>query len=216
MSTITALKAQKNKKRVNIYLDDKFGFGLDLEEAVKRGLKVGQGLEQSKIDQLVYTDQKLKLYQKALNYLSFRPRSQKEITDYLKKNLYKLQSIELNLKQEIIDKIINKLKNKNLINDDEFCRWWVGQRFQFRPRGKRFLSLELRQKGIDKTIIDQVLSSLDQTEWRKLALKIVAKKIRILKNLPKIKIKQKLFNLLISRGFDYPLVKKVIDENLEK
>jgi len=40
MPVITSIKAQKNQKRVNIYLDGKFSFGLDLENFMKLQLKV--------------------------------------------------------------------------------------------------------------------------------------------------------------------------------
>ena len=216
MSTITKLSIQKNKRRVNLYLDNRFGFGLDLEETIKLGLKVGKELEPASISQLIKTDQLIKLYQKTLNFLSYRPRSQKEIKDHLNKNLYKLQLIEATSKQEIIDKILAKLLKQKLIDDVKFANWWVEQRLSFRPKSSRFLRLELRQKGIEQVIIDQVLANINQSKQEELALSIVNKKMNNLKNLPLIKIKQKLFNLLLSRGFDYSLAKKVIDENSKK
>lgn len=85
MPIITKLKAQKNKNRVNLFLDNKFAFGLSLNEVVKLGLAVGQELSQKEIEKIAFSSQLEKLYNKTLNLLSYRPRSEKEIRNYLRK-----------------------------------------------------------------------------------------------------------------------------------
>lgn len=216
MPVITRLKSQKNKNRVNVFFDGKFVFGLSLNEVVKLGLSVGQELSETEVEKLLFSSQLEKLYNRTLNFLSYRPRSEKEIKDYLRKKLNKLQMNTSELSIKIQDEIIKKIKKQKLINDKQFAFWWIEQRLSFRPRGKYLLKAELRQKGIDEKIINKALLTIDDKQLTVLARKIIDKKMKLYKNLPKLKLKQKLFSHLARRGFDFNVIKKVIDEKVEK
>lgn len=216
MPSITKLKIQKNKKRVNVYLDGKFAFGLGLDEVVKKGLSVGQQLTDSQVEKLFFSSQLEKLYNKTLNFLSYRPRSEKEIKDYLRKNFTKLTTAVGQLGKKIQVRILAKLKKQKLIDDYKFASWWIEQRLTFKPRGKRLLKAELFKKGVDKEIINQTLATIDSQQLTILARKIVNKKKRLYQQLPKLELKQKLFSHLARRGFDFEIIKNVIDEILEK
>lgn len=149
-----------------------------------------------------------KFYDRALRFLSYRPRSEKEITNFLKKK---------KVEPPIISKIIKKLKEQNFINDEEFTKWWIEQRTHFRPRGIRVIKLELRQKGISQEIIDEILSNEDiKILSEESARKLIEKKIISYKGLPKQELYQKLSQFLLRRGFDWETVKEVIDEVLKK
>lgn len=89
---------------------------------------------------------------KALRLLSYRPRSIREIKQRLAKT---------NADTHTINRVINNLIDQNMLNDQEFARWWVDQRVKFRPRGNYALTQELVQKGLDRDIIDSVLLSFD-------------------------------------------------------
>jgi len=217
LPTITKLKSQKNKSRVNLYLDGKFTFGLSLEEVVSQGLFVGQKLTEKELEKLFFSSQLEKLYHRTLNFLSYRPRSEKEITDYLKKNLKgnlsTLHAIAGKVERKIQSKILKKLKKLKLLDDFKFASWWIEQRLRFRPKGKKILKLELLQKGVDQKIIDSQISQINQINAAK---KIINKKLKLYKSLPKLKLKQKLFSHLARRGFEFPLIKKVVDEEMQK
>ena len=81
MPIITSIKPQKNNKRVNIYLDNEFGFGLDLENFVKFHLKVDQELTDEQITKIVKDAEFQKILDKLLRFAMLRPRSKKEIND---------------------------------------------------------------------------------------------------------------------------------------
>jgi len=213
---ITRLKSQKNKNRVNLYLDNKFAFGLSLDEVVSKGLAVRQELSDKQVDKLFFSSNLELLYQKTINFLSYRFRSEKEIKDYLNKNLSKQDKVVDQLKEKLTEKIITKLKKQKLIDDQKFALWWIEQRLSFKPKGKWALKAELIKKGIDKEIIEQSLSTISSQQSSVAAQKIIDKKIRLYQKLPKQKLKQKLFAHLARRGFDYELIKKVIDESLER
>lgn len=53
MPVITSIEPQKSKKRLNIYLDGKFGFGIDLETFVKLRLKVEGQLSDDEVKKVI-------------------------------------------------------------------------------------------------------------------------------------------------------------------
>ena len=148
-----------------------------------------------------------KLLQKTLKYLSFRPRSEKEIHDYLTKK---------NTPPEIHNKIFSFLIENRLIGDVEFAKWWINQRMTFRMRGKRIIKLELLQKGISQEIIDEAFADADEplASDLELAKNLVRKRLPRLKDLPVKTIYEKLSGFLARRGFGWETIKKSIDEVL--
>ncbi len=215
MVVVTDLKIQKNQKRVNLFFDGRYAFSLSLDEVVKNSLRNGQQLSSETVSNLYLKSQYEKVLTRVLNLLSYRPRSYREIVDYLEKHFYK-QNVSLVLKKKLREKIFQKLEELKLINDEVFAIWWVEQRLNFRPKGKRMLKAELLQKGVDSQIVIRVLSNLNNQSLEKLAKNQAEKKLRSLKNKPFMEQKRKLFSHLQRKGFDYRIIKNIIDELLEK
>src|SRR3989344_2397768 len=119
MSIITAIKPQKNQKRVNIYLNNEFGFGLDLENFVTLHLKVNQELSDEEIKLIKDKGDKQKSFDKVLRFAMIRPRSLKEVKDYLKRKY---------INESIHQYIIKRLIKLELLDDLKFAKWWVEQR----------------------------------------------------------------------------------------
>lgn len=137
-----------------------------------------------------------KYYQRVLHFLSFRPRSEKEILAYLRRKLKDINCIK---------EIIIRLKNENLINDEEFIDWWLMQRSSFNPKSKKVLRLELLQKGVAKDLIEEKLSKINISEIQSAIRTLIAKKAKLYS-------RQKLISYLTARGFEYELVKNLVDE----
>ena len=150
-----------------------------------------------------------KFYNKALEFLSYRTRSEKEVRDKLKTK---------QAEPGIIEKVISKLKEKRFINDEEFARQWIENRERFKPRSLRLIKLELRQKGIKGEILEKVIQDLDFNSESELeqAKRLVEKRIDKVRDLPKQEIYQKLGRFLASKGFNWDTIKKAIDEVLDK
>ena len=146
-----------------------------------------------------------KYLQKALKFISIRPRSQKEILDYLKRK------IPRNLKLRNL--VLKNLERLDLVDDQAFVLWWLDQRNTFRPKGKRALLQELRQKGIERELVENSLADLDELP---LARRVALKKIKILSKLPYLERKQKLSAFLARRGFGWSIISKILDEMVEK
>jgi regulatory protein len=197
---ITALKTQKrNHQRVNVYLDGEFEFGLSHIAAA--WLEIGQVLSDEKIRELQAADEIEVAYQKALNYLSYRPRSENEVRGNLRKH---------NFSDDVILDVIERLRRNRLVNDYDFAQLWVENRADFRPRGRWALSAELRRKGIKTDIIDAVLQDIDEIE---LATQAAVKQSRRYRGLTWEEYRVKMVAFLARRGFNYgvaaPVVKKV-------
>lgn len=152
-----------------------------------------------------------KKYNKTLRFLSFRPRSKKEIIDFLRRPRGRKKN---RLDDETIQKILNKLKNQGLVDDREFARWWIEQRTGLKPRGWRVIKMELKQKGIsDELITNYKLLITNEVE---LAKKALEKKVSSYRYLPRQEAYRKLSQFLARRGFDWETIKKAVDEVLRK
>lgn len=150
--TITALSVQKrNKERVSVFLDGDYAFSLSLNAAL--ALKRGQELSQAEIEQLQGEDDVLRAYQNALRLLGYRPRSRLEVERHLHQKGYEAEAIEA---------AMARLVANRYIDDEAFARSWLNHRERLRPRGARGLSHELRQKGVEREIIEEVLTELDE------------------------------------------------------
>lgn len=201
MPVITSIKPQKNNKRVNIYLDNEFGFGIDLENFVKFHLKVDQELKKEEIQLIKDAGEQQKILDRILRFVNIRPRSEKEVKDYLNRKRISVL---------VHGYVFEKLNEFKLINDLEFAKWWVEQRQAFLPKAKRILNNELRIKGIDSEIIKEVLGNIEIDEV-KIAKELVEKKKYKWERFdPKIR-KQKISLYLSSKGFDWNIISDVIE-----
>ena len=151
MKKITGIEAQKRTpNRVNIYLDGDFAFGL--ARIVAAWLRVGQELSEEKIEQLQAAEARERAFQQAMLFLSYRARSESEIRTNLRKHEYPESAIE---------ETIARLRQNGFANDDQFARAWVENRITFRPRSRRMLAMELRQKGLDDETVQSAVETVD-------------------------------------------------------
>jgi regulatory protein len=200
MSQITAIEPQqKNPQRVNIYLDGKFAFGL--ARITAGWLKVGQELKEEKISALQAEDANEIAYQKALHFLSYRPRSSAEVRQNLTQH---------DIAEALVEATVNRLMRAGLVNDQEFARAWVENRNTFQPRSKSALRMELRRKGLGDEIVQPVLD--EKVDEEALAFKVARKYARRLAGLEWFEFRQKLGGFLARRGFSYTTLSPVISE----
>jgi len=209
MPTITSIKQQKNKRslarqepgkdRVNVYLDGKFAFGIDLMNFVQLHLRVGQELSEREVAEIVKKAEFQKILDKLLRFAMVRPRSEKEINDYLKRK---------KVHESLHRALFHKLKHFELLDDEKFAKWWVEQRQAFKPKSLRVLKQELELKGIDKEVIERVLkeTKIDEEE---LARELLAKKAYKWERLEPRVARQKKSQYLAGKGFSWEVIEKV-------
>ena len=200
--TITALRFQKrNKNRVSVYIDGQFAFGLAAIEAAR--LRVGQALSDGDVARLQVHDEVERAYERALNFLSYRPRSEAEVRRRLRKK---------GVEDEGVEVVVERLTRAGLLNDREFARYWVENRLQFNPRGARALRHELREKGVPASIIADTLADFDEETSARRAAEAG---MRRLAHLEPRDFRRRLGAYLARRGFSYAVVKPLIEEMLE-
>jgi regulatory protein len=213
MGQITDIQpGKRNPSRVNIYLDGKFAFAISRESKIVNKLKINDNLFESKIQELIFDDQVERLYEKAIKFLSYRPRSEKEVFDNLLRKLKLTDKGEDEKKnfQKSIEKVLEKLKKLEFLNDREFTTWWVEQRTKFKKTSPRIIKSELFKKGIDKEIIEEIFAKVEIDPFE-LALSSGRKKLNSYKNLDSKTFREKMSRFLASRGFDWEIVKRVVD-----
>ena len=192
---ITSLQTQTtDKERISVFVDDHFLLGVNALIVLQMGLKVGQVLTSEQLVQLRSEELLQQAVDRALNYLSFRPRSREEVRRYLKKK---------ETPPELIDTVLERLDRLDFVNDRAFATFWIESREHFNPRGSNVLKNELRMKGVDREVVDELVSD-EQDEER--ALIAGRKKAASLVRLPTMDYKTfrtRLSSFLQRRGFGF-------------
>jgi len=210
---------KKNSSRATI---DFYGFilGVSLFISGKYRLREGDLLSEEKLAQIWKEEVLERARNKALSLIALRPRTEKEIRErlkrYLKKSNLLSAALPVSLQMalgRVIDKTIIRLKKKKLIDDKEFCRWWIEQRFVFRPRSALEIKSELFRKGIKKEMIERVFQETDYSE-KKMIEKLIEKKAGHWGKMSEGERRKKLTLYLTRKGFSYKTVISVIDEKL--
>lgn len=200
MPIVTSIKPQKNNKRVNIYLDGKFGFGLDLENFVKEKIKVEQELSETQIAAIVKKAEFAKTRDKLLLFATNRPRSEKEITDWFRRK---------KVHESLHKKLIDLLKKYDFLNDHKFASWWVEQRLRFGKHSKRVITNELKLKGIGQFIIEDTFAKFDVND-AKTARNLVTKNMYKWERFKGPEKNKKMIEFLARKGFGWDIIKKTI------
>lgn len=197
---ITALVAQKrNPDRVNVFIDGSFSFSIS--RLIGAWLKVGQPISQQKVKEMLSADEIEKAYQSAVHFLNFRSRSENEIRLNLKKKEYSPLTI---------GETIKKLKNAGLVNDAEFARQWAEARAYSKPRSRRLIEFELRQKKVlDDQIYEAIKIIPDDTI---LALQAARKKMHQFSHLEQDAFRKKIYFFLMRRGFRYDVIRQTLNQ----
>ena len=132
----------------------------------------------------------------AYYYLSYRPRSEGEIRQWLHKR---------GCSNDVADKTIAKLREQNLSDDLAFAQFWKDNRLSFRPKSKRLIKRELRDKKIDGEIIEQVTNDIDDEE---IAYRLGSGRLPSLAHLDYPHFCRRLASYLTYRGFSYEVIKR--------
>jgi regulatory protein len=198
--TITAISAIRHPGREisDIFLDGVFAFCVANEIVARKSLKVGQVLSQQDIINLNEAEVYHKCLNAALHFLSYRPRSESEITSRLEQHGYDGDNIT---------RVLAHLKSLNLVNDSAFASYWKDNRNAFQPRSQSMVKIELRRKGLEAEIIDQVVQDVDDEEN---AYRIALNKAQKLPPADFQVFRQKLGGFLQRRGFSYGIINKTI------
>ncbi|MEO0114839.1 MAG: RecX family transcriptional regulator [candidate division WOR-3 bacterium] len=198
---ITKLSRQKRKSdRFSLYLDGSFVTGLSAETVARLHLAEGKEIDSVQLQKAISQEES----QKALNYayrlLSYRARSEKEISERLANRGYS---------ETVINQTLAELKRAGLIDDKEFALIFIQDRLNLAKRGKRAIYTELLRKGVAKSVIERALKEINQDETD-IAKALVKKYAKRYQKLEPEKRKKRLYDLLLRRGFTFKTIEAVL------
>lgn len=199
---ITALEPQaKNPRRVNLFVNEKFALGISADLLLQMHLYVGQELSAEDLAQLKSAEERQAAVERALNYISFRPRSQEEVRRYLRKK---------EVAPDIIEVVLERLQRLDYLDDRSFASFWIENRERFSPRGSQGLRSELRAKGVEREIVEELV---DDEHDEKLARRAAERKAALLLRTPGMDyttFRNRLGGFLQRRSFSYEIVARVV------
>jgi regulatory protein len=200
MPTISDISPQKrDPSRYNVSVDGEYAFAISANALLTSRLFKGQHLTDAELDQTRQMAHGNRAYDQAMGYLSLRKRSTSEMRQYLRR--------KKEYEDVLIEQTIERLVAAGLINDGEFASAWIADRQATKPRSKRMLQMELRQKGLSSDDIEAALATVSSddelAEIRKIAIKKAAR----------YSDRQRLIAYLGSLGFSYDLIKQALEES---
>lgn len=197
MPRITDIKRQKrNENRYSIYIDDAYVFSLTDLDMSGSSLRVGQEIAAADIEYWQKHSFESKAYNQALGYIEYRRRSRREVDIYLARKDYE---------PEMVAVVLDRLASFGLLDDKAFAEAWLADRRALRPRSNRMLSQELRAKGVDRAIIDEVLDESEDDP-----VDILVAMIQKKRQLARFTDDQKLIAYLGRQGFSYAEIKEAL------
>lgn len=196
---ITEIKQQvKRHDRYSVYIDGAYSCSFSPDEILSQGLRVGLELSSEDLRVLKANAIKDKAYDRCLNLLARRPRSEWELRDYLKRKEYE---------PEVVDGTVERLRNRGYVNDADFAARWVSSRRALKPVSKRRLQQELQQKRVSLTAIAAALENEETNEKDALRQLVERKRARYPDSL-------KFMQYLSRQGFSYDDIKSVLNEDV--
>lgn len=221
ITNITA--QQKNRNRVNIFVDGSYRLSLDIYQVSQLGVAVGREYSQAELQNLEAESQFGKIYNRALEYCLMRPHSAREVRDYLwrkTRSTKRLIKPKLNqpdtdsnqaklvevpgIPESMAERVFERLQLKGYIDDYKFCQYWLENRNLTKGISRRKLTSELLAKGVDSTIIEEQLAATNRSDEDEL-VKIVTKKYHKYDQ-------QKLVAYLARQGFGFNEIKQAIKQ----
>jgi len=143
----------------------------------------------------------------ALNYLSYRSRSSKEVFDRLLRKGYTT---------EVAQRVVEYLTERRYLDDRAFAVEWASFSAYHKLSGRILLSQELRLKGISADIIEEVIRETYSPDGREreLAMQLAHKRIRRSHKKEREKLMRSLINLLARHGFSRSIIRDAVMEAL--
>ena len=208
---ITAISVQvKDPNRVSVSVDGKYRFSLDIYQVTELGLRLGNDYSEEELVNLENESVFGKAYARALEYSLVRPRSVKEVRDYLYKKTRdqrtKLGTIRKGIPLAMTERILDRLIQKGYVDDEKFTRYWVENRSVRKGVSKRKIEMELRAKGVTVESAGKLLEEAGRSEQSELQKVIDKKRNRYPDD-------QKLMQYLARQGFSYDDIKDALSSD---
>ncbi len=200
MKTITDIKPQvKNPTRCNIYLDNSFYCGLELETVMRHRLKIGASVSPESLNEIQAESETMRALDKALNFISRSQKTKKQVAEYLEGKGYLEKTIEA---------VLSKMSAYKFVNDQNYAKDYA--RSASKNKGKRLISLELKRKGVSIDDMSEALDDIDSETESDAATKLAEKYLRSKEKTRENAVK--CYKYLLSKGFDYETAKEAANK----
>ena len=186
--------AAKTPGRYNIFVDGQYSFSLDELQLVQAGLHSGLDIDEKQLAKFRNESEFGKNYIRAIDLISRRLRSEKEIRDYARRKSWTADNTE---------RVIERLKARGYLNDKVFAESFVRARQNAGKYSRRRIELDLRRKGIADSIVKEVLH--DEVSDTDALRKLIAKRVKRYDDPTKLKA------YLLRAGFNYDNINREID-----
>jgi regulatory protein len=198
---ITALQPQKgNKRRVSVFLDGNFLFGLSSETAGALGLHVGREVDRADLDRIAREEQLYEARQYAFLLLSYKARTANELKQRLARKGFS---------PDIISHTLQRLAELKMVDDAGFARRFAEDRITIGHKGKWRVRGELLKRGVDRQQIDAAMA--DAPDETAAAKEVAARYASRNRRLEPAILKRRLYAFLARRGFSPDTIRQVID-----
>jgi len=195
---------RRDPNRISVDLDGSFAFALPADLVTSTHLEVGDVLDAPRVTLLLADDERARATDAALVFLSYRARSEREVRDRLRRARYS---------QEAIDHAISRLHDWRYLDDEDFARRWVQNRSTHRPRGRRLLQQELRQKGIDRETVRDVIDGSDLDEVAA-ATALARQRVSSYRGQDPLTVRRRVGGYLARRGYGFDVVRIALNTAL--
>lgn len=195
---ITEIKKQRyNESRYNIYIDSKFCFSASEEDLIKYTLTENRGLEEEELDEIIKKCEESNAYNYALNILNNRDYTSMDIKNKLKQKQYSIQTIE---------SVLSKLESYGFIDDEKYIKKYVDYSLNIKKTGKNKIMYDLKSKGLKSSEIESI--EVNEEIQFSNAYDLALKKLKSINS--NKRIEDKIFRYLLSKGYDFDMIKRVI------
>jgi regulatory protein len=209
---ITKIKRIRGKRsQYSVLLDSSHSLELSDWTIGKFGLRTGDDLDEQTIDKLKSSEAETRAKNIAINFISYRPRSSKEVILHLTKKGFE---------QECAEGVTLHLQSVKMIDDNQFAYAFVRDKLKRKPTGLGLLRQQLLSKGISSAMADKVLTELVSPQNQQASALLAAKrKIQLTQRAAKKndaeKRKKRILDFLLRRGFSYEIALKTIRTTLD-
>ncbi|QZA33734.1 RecX family transcriptional regulator [Hydrogenibacillus sp. N12] len=181
----------ERRRAVEIALDDESRFVVDVETAVRLGLRVGRALGPNDFAALAEEERRSAAYRRALFFLAYRSRSAAEVRAALARSGY----------GDVAEAIVARLQAEGYLDDRRFAREWVQGRLAGRPRSRAALRSELRRLGVPEDAVREALEDVDDDAELKAAIRLARAAWEKSRNDPPLRRRQRVMAKLYRHGF---------------
>ncbi len=196
---ITGVERQRGRRRVNVFVDGRYALSLGRSFAQEKGLHASMAIDEAGLQELRVEDERRAAYDAAIRLLSYRPRSEREMRQRLRR---------LNISPEVIDETVARLLASHYLDDAAFAEFWRESRENVSPRSGRLIRSELLFKGVNADTATTAVDGLDEEES---AYRAASKRLKSLAGADYDGFRRRLGGFLTRRGFGYETVRRTLE-----